>query len=528
MQRDDFSIESAVLGRDFARAIRDFGGKTAGILLLQQLIADYHATHRNESLWKPEIKVPGHAAIPTRMYGNAERLLRRILADPLKTCPKEAYRGEDADDAARAISAQWVEQQLRKDSAFERILEETISGIGRKEIWFHGVRSAHVRSSTTIEDWRDDRHYGTFPTKIIDVTHDAQHASSQRQAMTSALISLIREFYLMKHHTGNQYLLNRQRLGVLVMPTIGDPAFPGATHVTVHSSRPEDPSAPVAMEVSAHKKYASITETHPRQLLFAGQDSIAIHQAQGTKRPEDAWHAAAAEEQMQQESPYDIDGQRCAISRRDIMALSQFAMYAQDRLGYPVNLEAIVATRETCSRIHLVQLRPVPAMPYRAFDPLADDEAVIAETPFVFGAYRITAPLVMMEYKRGYRDGTRFPEEYIIWHEDPGHKGHGWYYADPNCNAMLSPEGFALTHSIPLLPGFGPCRDSFRFIGVPQLAEKLHGCMQYRKLGGQRNGCGVTPFPITIESTGREGRVLMKKRDLPLLHRVREGPLFKD
>jgi len=137
-----------------------------------------------------------------------------------------------------------------------------------------------------------------------------------------------------------------------------------------------------------------------------------------------------------------------------------------------------------------------------------------AKTPFVIGTYKKTARLVKPEYKNAYA-GHSFKEEVIIWHGQAS-KGQRFYFSDDNCIAMFSPtEGMAITHNSNLFPGFGPARERFAFMGVPVvgLAGQFEKCMEIvvEETTSDRDEFAYTPFEITIESNGREGRVYVAK-----------------
>jgi len=205
------------------------------------------------------------------------------------------------------------------------------------------------------------------------------------------------------------------------------------------------------------------------------------------------------------------------LSEADIESLYNLAMGFEEALGYSVNIEAMV----TDQVIVPVQIRPVPMLPedreVKSLEPLSEDQYLIAETPFVIGSFKKTARLVQPAYKNDFRD-HQFKEPVIVWHSQRS-KGMRFYSSDNNCIAMFSPEeGSSISHDSSLVPGFGPARDKYAFLGIPDadLSKKLNGCLEaiQEKTGRNKTGeFSYTPFQLTIESDGRRGRAYIDKKD---------------
>ena len=182
-------------------------------------------------------------------------------------------------------------------------------------------------------------------------------------------------------------------------------------------------------------------------------------------------------------------------------------------------------------RIIPVQIRPVPTLsPDRKVKNLGKvpkGQVVLAETPFVQGSFREEGRLVRPHYKNDY-PGHELKEPVILWNTESD-KGFR-FLGDKNARGLFNPrEGSALTHGEELIPPFGQWRDSWVSIGVPKegLENALRGVMQVREehVGIDTDHTGkfsYTPFTITIESDGRNGRVLVPEGTLEILEEARK------
>ena len=350
--------------------------------------------------------------------------------------------------------------------------------------------SFHLRASTTIEDFVDDRYYGTFHTDCGDRFYQGQ---SGRNHFLKAIL----HFYIQKHLYKKQFHLPvDERLGLVFMPTVGEEGRDH--HVIGYSCYPEKPELGVVLEVS---QLAFMGRT-PRQLLFVREngleDDITVHQAQ-----EEVVSGLYT-------NTYTVAGKKSALSEERVRDITETLRELEADLGYAANLEILARGERILSP---VQLRPVPRLDpnrkVRELGPIPRGAKLVANTPFVMGSYHITAPLVRAGYKNNY-GGHAFKRPVIMWHSD-GAKGHRFYYSDRKCRAMFDPNcGLALTHDSSLVPRFGPERERFAFMGVPGLANFFSEVMEMKMepVGEGREGrFFYTPFDITIESDGRMGRI---------------------
>lgn len=538
LKRNSFELESSFLGQDFNALIEERGGKGAGLMLIEKGMR--HFSSGSGMLY------PKSVIIPASFYSRAERIFldrlgHKIDYDTIKPLRKNRHLNGILEEAYRKCKR-----------AFPGIVSESNSYSAPG--W---APSFHLRSSATVEDFRDDSYYGTFKTE------EANGFFHQRMGIHH-LLNLMISFYEQKID-GETGLGMDDKLAMILMPTIR--RLPDRTlHTILYSTYPEDRSAPTAIEIWRKHGYYSGTV----QLVFIDdRDRITVHQAKEydeskcfeeidcfeesspfflsrlpKKRLQEgqtplsvpfapygySYHAVrygtedelspqkrhelALTRQMHQESnPFEINGQRCSVSALNIQQMRDFAKFFEDTLGYPVNLEFVVAD----NTLYPVQLRPVPTLPKRrevaSLGPLPKEQHLLAETPFVMGSFRARARLAFAHYKNDY--AHKFGEPVIMWH-DEWYKGHRFYATDDNCLVLFNPyEGAALTHSISLLPPRGPRRDRFKFIGVPDtgLADKLLRCTRdvREKVGDGTGRFAYTPFEITVESDGRRGRMYVDK-----------------
>jgi hypothetical protein len=82
----------------------------------------------------------------------------------------------------------------------------------------------------------------------------------------------------------------------------------------------------------------------------------------------------------------------------------------------------------------------------------------------------------------------------------------------PNVLATLNlKEGLALAHNCEFRPDFHE-RESFHYVGAPMLRWIEAHFGEVQDFGGEY-GLRTTPFAVTIEADGRQGRVSMSKVD---------------
>jgi len=455
---------------DFAGLLSEFGGKGAGLKLLQAY-DNLYFEHAGR------LFIPRFHLIPTSVYATFENILKSEFPN-IKDTPIEEFRKNP--NFSRELE-NLVESSLHAFPDAIKYAEEDGYGNG----W-----PFYLRSSATIEDFREDRFYGTFPTAEKEFFFTEKYGKGREH-----FIHLIVSFYYKKFHQKELFNIGEEELlGMVFMPKLGDTNWHNAI---VYSSYPEDPSSPTVIELSSMSEY----RTEPEQLVFIDHNNkVEIHQGQA--KPSSY-------------SRETIDGQKSGISMRDINLLVTMVKRFEDNLGYSSNLEVVIDEQG----IYPVQIRPTPTLsenrPVKELVTLSEDAHLIANTKFVIGSFKITAPLVLAGYKNDYRD-HQFAQPVIIWHSEYD-KGHRFYYSDKNCVGMFNPnEGVALTHSSTLVPGFGPARDRFAFMGVPGTEELLRTSMIERKepVGKKEGTFYYTPYNITIESDGRRGRVYINKNDV--------------
>jgi len=496
MKRNLFDKETEITGRNFNELINEFGGKTAGIHLLDAGIRYFLKTGRLKQPPQnqrqlltfgsnPADSLPFHQ-IPTTVYKLFEEIMKRNFGSK-SDAEMHSFRTEEGRRDIDNLNDMWsLISKVIRECEEEFPYQVKASSNASAPAY---APSFHLRSSATSEDFRDDRHFGTFGTIAKDAFFYDYHQRCLAQGRRS-LLELMTDFYIQKFHSNGRFdLYKNDLLGMLLMPTICEYAD---KEVILYSAYPEDPSSPAIMEVWGNDR--EIPEKGPIELIRMTKDGIERIPAYVKNK--------------------DTESKKEELPEEDARFLFELSRAFQEVLLYPVNLEVTVAPKYLVP----IQLRPVPCLPENGvlsrLPPVSEDDYVVAETPFVMGSFNHRAPLVKAHYKNDYQ-GHKFQEKVIIWHTE-SEKGHRFYYNDPKCIAMINPqEGAVLTHSASLLPSFGEGRDNFAFVGLPfkGLAEKLEKCMVTREeptARGQGN-FSYTPFPITIQSDGRRGRVTVNK-----------------
>ncbi len=512
MRRDSFERESAFLGRDFASRIKEIGGKAAGLDILQKALDDW-------GYWN--CGVPEYVVIPTDVYVRVEERL------------KKGESIEDISQEAFALCRKFFPKaaaQVEKDPHAP----------------YYDYDHFHLRSSSQVEDFVDDRYFGTFQT--IPFKPFFTNIGVRPEA-------LWRRFYSMKTEYKEHFQLpDDEALAVILMRSYGSDRRDNLKHATVYSHYPEARELGAVIELNGHDSTFDYT---PLQLLFVKDDSVTVHHAVKNdfrRYPIDSFEvfrqrviSSYGEKwvkrrprimerlyqeiqggditfmscfqresfQTYQKYPYMIGKEHLSIPERRIRDLVSFSQRLEDVLGYEVNLEAMVGERD----IILVQCRPVPKLvedrPVQELGPLREGMHLVAESPFVFGSFRHEGKLVYPERKGPYPQ-HKFSKPVIVWNDNDYCKGIRYWDHDPLALALLNPiEGTALTHGYNLIPPFGKLRDRFHFIGLPGFSERFLSHMKdvrsERLYDDVLGDVRYTPYTLLLESDGRRGRVSVPK-----------------
>jgi len=538
MKRRGFPTIDAYLGLKFNQLINEVGGKGAGLELLHKLQGNYNK-RQEYGVCGEDWGYVGYFSIGTSLYAEAERVLKKVLKKPLQFYHKHTENKfnhpKTNDEAAWQISSDQLVPYLMADKRFAKEISITLMKCGKRFRTWPKNYHYHVRSSSTIEDWRDDRYFGTFST-LQRVNSFFKGEKDKHIPLRYHLISLIKRFYWMKHHAKDQYKLHEnEKLGIVVTPSVTKYMM---RNLIVFSSYPEDEDSGVVIEVQDKER----SYLGALQLLCVKGNDIEIQEAQSYNYMEqndedlckENLHRKRTEtERYCEKFIYDVQGQRSLLSEKDIKQIARFAKFCEEKIGYPVNLELVYTKSEgNLRRIYPVQIRPAPVLnpkrKVKILEPLPEDKYLIAETPFVIGSYRKTGPLVLAENKNGHFH-YQFNEDVIMW-ETEGDKGHRFYFADKHCIGILNPDkASALTHDVSIVPPFGKDRDEFVFMGVPGLEDKLLECLEnVQVLGKEGYICryGWSQFPFTMESDGRKGRLYIDRKNLKKFQHERLGELF--
>lgn len=514
MRRENFERESAFLGKDFATRIKEVGGKAAGLELLEEALNKW-------GFWN--CGIPEYMVIPPSFYVRAQE--RFLKNEGIEDISQEAF-----DLCVNHFPRSAVE--VKKDPSKPNYLYDHF----------------HVRSSSQIEDFVDDRYFGTFQSYVFTPFFTRRGKWHE---------SLWKNFFDMKTtYKDNFQLPEDEALALILMKSYGGYENPSLKHATIYSHYPEAPELGTVIELNEHN---GVFDYQPLQLLFVKDNVVTVHHAmkndfrrypvptfetfqkrvakfygekwvkrrprimerlyQERKEGSSAYMSHGERESFEtyQKYPYIIEKEHLSIPQERIRNLVDLSQRLEDALGYEVNLEAMVGERD----IYLVQLRPVPRLQekreVKQLEPLQEGMHCIVQTPFVFGSFRAEGKLVYPESKGPYPH-HRFHEPVIVWNDNVWCKGILYWDEDPLALALLNPiEGTALTHGYNLIPPFGKRRDRFCFIGLPGFAERFLSHMKddyvrkeklYNEVYGDFR---YTPYSLLVESDGRWGRVSIAK-----------------
>lgn len=244
MIRNNFETESRIVRADFGKLIERLGGKGAGLKLIDELIR------------KGELHFPmmNYHCVNTAHYVAAEAALNKTVKE-LEDLEDEALKKNN--EFNQVIDA--ISQELR--GAFQREFAESRQA--------HAPVSAHqfhLRSSTTLEDFKDDRYFGTFQTAGYEALFWGNNSTCEK----GKLIDLIATFYGMKVFGKERFNIgDEERLGLVLMPTVNQYFSPRETfHLIAYSGYPETKDSPAVIEVSKRTQFSN----DPLELIFVQKD----------------------------------------------------------------------------------------------------------------------------------------------------------------------------------------------------------------------------------------------------------------
>ncbi|MFB6246296.1 MAG: hypothetical protein ABEI74_01745 [Candidatus Pacearchaeota archaeon] len=183
MRRNDFSRESELIGKDFSEVLERFGGKAAGVMLLDSIVSD-----REFSLSKNSVNLP----IPP--YAVLSTSISKELSWILESSKKGLQESIEEDIYPNNISK--VADKLGKPSRDCSNIENFLGKIRRLDEPFpssSGPSYWHLRSSSTVEDWKDDKYFGTFLSKTSGLNYRSGRAN--RKGMKDDIDHIFCDFF---------------------------------------------------------------------------------------------------------------------------------------------------------------------------------------------------------------------------------------------------------------------------------------------------------------------------------------------
>ena len=531
MKRNNFSIESKLLGRDFHGLIEEVGGKAAGIELLRTL------GEKDASLGINRWSIPDYAILSTKYFKTFENSL---LAH--KEELSEFMKNNNYYENRKKIYS------LIKDKLNNKEIDNFIQRVKRKKI-----EHLHLRSSTTIEDWKDDKYFGFFKTieSGFSLIPNCKKERLNFKEIKSSISDLFCDFLVKKFYLSPD--LDNESLGILAMQSVRK-EYKDALHLTVYSSYPEKDPSTSYIEIWKVEGDYSFPQNYPRQLIKISKNNLEIFQMELKdditltdnflvgKMREDSWNLQNRA-RFQSENPFSVNGKRCALSEIALNSLYSISQGFQNILEKSVNLEVIVNLEKDSidfRKFSYVQLRPVPALnPYRMIgklEHLTDDFILVGKTPFVSGSYKVEAPLAVPMHKKSGHRPYNISKELIMIEND--NKIHRSYTKDSKIVALLELENSkAVSHGFIVEPSFEE-RKFWKSMGFLNKEINLYRYLYPVELQDDFEGdgkryfpaeFGISKFPFILESDGREGRIYIRKKYEKEFNNPRpEGePIFK-
>ena len=513
MQRTIFSEETKILGEDFEEILKRFGGKNAGIKLVEKLVNDY------------DFYVPDYVPISTDLYTIAQEILREEIKSPNEEyIRQEGIKSYHENEADTFLNLN-LEEILLKDPNFKSQIHKELRKIRRKfnpnDSKNEGLKF-HIRSSSTIEDFRDDRYYGTFKTNSYFESPFFKRNTRDMPRIVSGLIDQIKWFYAMKEHWPYDMELEGENLAMMVMAS-----HEHQLHITSYSSYPETNNSTVIHEIGK-----STIDESPDPLCLIKVHGDKIKDVEIIPATYEAYEKFDSNTSLdkyrdfhslhERINPYSINGVRSPINIDQINKLTKILQRLEDTLGYSVNTE-ILMNKESSEydyySLGIVQIRPTPILEnFKPLEDLSENYTLLFKTPFVKGIFEYEAPVLLTLDKNISRWNNNTVREPSIIYDTEDNKGHRMFYSDEsgNCLAMINPQkGWTLSHGYSVYPVFGEDRERFHLIGIPEMTNLWQKLKPIDwEVKGNNNNFRRTQFPLKIESDGRNGRVSIDNRYL--------------
>lgn len=513
MKRTDFSIESKIIGRDFNELIQEVGGKATGVELLFRL----------REKCPLGLDIPYCRILSTRTFKTLEKSFLPYKEELIEFVKNHNY----TENMGKVFS-------IFDRSLIEKDLDNFVVKLSRVNKKYD-FRDWHLRSSTTIEDWKDDKYFGCFKTKQNSFKQMSNYKKRRfsHNGIRSSMDNLFCDFLVKKFYLSPD--LDNESLGILAMQSVRK-EYKDALHLTIYSSYPEKDPKTSYVEIWKIDGDYSYPQNYPRQFVKISKENIEIFQMELKDETELTDNFLLEEERkayqnlmnranFQIENPFSINGNRCALSEGELNSLYSISQKLQNILEKPINLEVIVnlENKYDLRRFNYVQLRPVPALnPDRMVDrlePLTDEFILVGETPFVSGSYKVEAPLAVPRNKKSGHRPYNISEKLIMIEND--NKIHRSYTKDSKIVALLDLENSkAVSHGFMIEPSFEE-RKFWKSMGFLNNEICLYRYLYPAELQDDFEGdgkryfpaeFGISKFPFILESDGRGGRIYIRKK----------------
>ena len=535
----------------FEKKRKQYGGKIAGLSLLEKLIYMYEQENSNEYDFSLN-NVPSFS-VDLHVFERYEKFLDLHIGDDFNKL-----------DLKRNLLKKKLEFILNSTSVTERFFEkyyqDFTSWIKNNKI---SSSSWHFRSSTTGEDWIKKEFYGSLPSVCISNNsyenidleimsildrldnHDSNDINAlsrlweekrhgkkmDKHVFYDGIFRILNDFYILRKLNPEELL--EEKISISIMPTIlAQNKNAKELHSTVYSSTYSKEDSPTRIELIDVQEYSFLeNKINPLQLIECDEKEIRVFTSTDIETYRNS-NIESIYETYQEKNPYTINEKHCALPKSQLKYLRQFSKFCEKKLGFSVDIESIIINDSYYSnqfQVYPVQIRPILIEIKKQNIDIPDDAIVLRKTPYVSGIFEHHRKLLD---RRGY-----FPIEGI------NNQNYFIPYSQRSKYSSLVKitldASTALSHDMEFLPSafrtwssvhdviYEPSRKNYcqiGFIGGDKELYKFINQNMYSK-NKLHIEYSLSPMNLSVKSDGRWGVIYITKQQQELFEKTPRRPI---
>ncbi|GBE19860.1 MAG TPA: hypothetical protein ENG87_05325 [Candidatus Pacearchaeota archaeon] len=477
-----FDIESELIGEDFQEVVNQYGGKYAGLKLLQASMKKLKLSGEDIA-WLPTVPVN------RRVYDKVEEMAQRL---GLVSARKNYLE----------ILAEHKEKFAKGLSNMERFVAKELEDVLKLPFKFN------IRTSSTFE-------YGG-PPGFLDSTMAQERRNKTKQEKTRLILNSLLSFY---NHKLYERIIPE---GVGFSPLIQRALFPDKSAFIFSSLPNADGKGVIIESVLGHAKgiakggHSVYTRVHngsvkeivdsfsKLQFIFRvdGKDHIeytiynALPDMLSGKNYQKEWEEHHQKRlKIWKSVTHKIAGGNSPLSKKDLQFLERMGKSLEDKLGYAVKIEI----SKVGGIFYPLQLDPVSLSVDKSVDISVPEGAIqFADTPFVNKPFRAEGRLAYGCYDKVGKLGEEIVYN-AIWED-----GEGVLRMDPDLLVHYCPNVkgvFSASTGAKTCHSAGGLYDFKGFMG----SNRGYGPLSYMFQRDKETRIVSTPFKIVLASDGERG-----------------------